>query len=410
MSLDTAPRIASAPPTDEELLERFRPVFDEIRRGAVERELTRTLPFGAIELLRQAGFGALRVPREHGGIGASLRQYALLLVELAAADSNIAQALRGHFGFVESRIQSTDAAQHAHWFPRIAEGLLFGNAQSERDNVRRGEQSTRLTRSGPGWVLDGTKYYTTGSIFADWLVVTAALPDGGLGTAFVNARAVGVERLDDWGGFGQRLTGSGTTRFEGVVLEDAHVETESIGVADSYQIAFFQLTLLAALAGVAQAALADVTAFVQKRRRHLQSAQYDTPGEDPAVQGVVGEIAGLAAVVRAAVLDAAGELDRLGIGRAPGERSTREELAAGDAAVFRIQATVIDLVLRAASRLFEVGGGSAVETAHALDRHWRNARAIGSHNPAVFRNQLVGDYLLNGVPPARVWAEFYGRE
>lgn len=56
----------------EALAARFRPIFARIAEGAVERERSRTLPFEPIQWLKQAGFGAVRVPVEFGGAGASL--------------------------------------------------------------------------------------------------------------------------------------------------------------------------------------------------------------------------------------------------------------------------------------------------------------------------------------------------
>ena len=47
---------------------------------------------------------AVRVPVARGGAGATLPQLFRLLTELAAADSNIPQALRGHFALVEDRL------------------------------------------------------------------------------------------------------------------------------------------------------------------------------------------------------------------------------------------------------------------------------------------------------------------
>ncbi|MCV6288468.1 hypothetical protein OFL26_26500, partial [Pseudomonas aeruginosa] len=55
---------------DYELLaQRFRPIFARIAEGAVERERQRELPHEAIAWLKQAGFGAVRVPRDHVGAG-----------------------------------------------------------------------------------------------------------------------------------------------------------------------------------------------------------------------------------------------------------------------------------------------------------------------------------------------------
>ena len=96
------------------LAERFRPVFQRIAEGAVEREQTRALPYEPIQWLKQAGFGAVRVPVEYGGGGASLPQLFELLIELAEADSNVPQALRGHFAFAEDRLNAAPEIGRAH--------------------------------------------------------------------------------------------------------------------------------------------------------------------------------------------------------------------------------------------------------------------------------------------------------
>ena len=44
------------------LAARFRPIFQRIADGAVQRELSRTLPYEPIQWLKEAGFGAVRVP------------------------------------------------------------------------------------------------------------------------------------------------------------------------------------------------------------------------------------------------------------------------------------------------------------------------------------------------------------
>lgn len=112
----------------EQLANRFRPIFARIAEGAVERERTRTLPREPIEWLKKAGFGAVRVPVEAGGAGASLPQLVQLLIELAEADSNIPQALRGHFAFVEDRLNAPAGPARDVWFKRFVNGELVGNA------------------------------------------------------------------------------------------------------------------------------------------------------------------------------------------------------------------------------------------------------------------------------------------
>jgi alkylation response protein AidB-like acyl-CoA dehydrogenase len=53
-------------PADEDLGARFRPLFQRIAGEAVRREQQRELPFEAVQWLREAGFGAIRVPKAYG--------------------------------------------------------------------------------------------------------------------------------------------------------------------------------------------------------------------------------------------------------------------------------------------------------------------------------------------------------
>lgn len=191
----------------ESLANRFRPIFREISAGNVEREKARALPYEPIEWLKEAGFGAVRVPTEYGGAGASIGQLFQLLIELAEADSNIPQALRAHFAFVEDRLNAPPGADRDTWFARFVAGDLVGNGWTEVGAVKIGDVITKVSAQGDGFVLNGTKFYSTGSIFADWIDVYAQRADNGADViAVVNARHAGVRHSDDWDGFGQRTT------------------------------------------------------------------------------------------------------------------------------------------------------------------------------------------------------------
>ena len=64
---------------------------------------------------------------------------------------------------------------------------------------------------------------------------------------------------------------------------------------------------------------------------------------------------------------------------------------------------MIDLVLQAATIAFDALGASAVKRDAGLDRHWRNARTLASHNPRIYKDRIVGDYAVNGTPPPAQW-------
>ncbi len=391
-----------AAPLYEELASRFRPIFERIAQGAIRREKERELPFEAVGWLRDAGFGALRVPLAHGGTGATLPQLFGLLAELAEADSNLSQILRAHFAFVESRLVNPDAATRDFWFPRIVKGELFGAAMSERGENTGGK--TTLSREGEQWVLQGEKYYCTGAIFSDWIAASAIEGDDRVSIAFP-ADLPGVIREDNWDGFGQRLTGSGATKFNSVPIAGEHIIrrfSDGDENFDSYIKAFYQLVLLSTLAGIARAALRDCTAFVQGRTRAFGVPGTSSPRTDPLVQRVIGRVSSLSFAADSIVDGAASALERLYQDRLTSQATSSQHVAA-EIKAFQAQQIVINLVLEATTLLFEVGGASATSEARAFDRHWRNARTVASHNPAIYRERAIGDYLLNGTIPDAAW-------
>jgi alkylation response protein AidB-like acyl-CoA dehydrogenase len=388
--------------SDRDLEARYRPIFQRIAKDAVRREQQRELPFEPVQWLGETGFGALRVPKAYGGAGATIPQLFRLLVELAEADSNIPQILRAHFAFVEGRLTSRDQVARGTWLKRIAAGALVGAAMAERTAAT--ENTVTLVRADDHWILDGQKYYCTGTLYADWVAAAAVDGDDHV-SVVVPATAPGVTREDDWDGFGQRLTGSGTTRFEQVRIEDEHVirrlpmkEYRS----ESYLTAFYQLFHLAALAGIARAVLRDGTAFVQGRTRAFGVHGTSSPRNDPLVQRVVGRLASLSFAATTLVDSVAAAIEETY--QAALEDEADEALySATDIKAFQAQQIAINLVLEATSLLFEVGGASATSETRSLDRYWRNARTLASHNPAIYRERAIGDYYLNGTAPREAW-------
>ncbi len=394
----------SAPPSYDELARRFRPIFARIAEDAVRREQMRQLPFEAVGWLREAGFGAMRIPRSYGGLGATLPQLFRLLIELGEADSNVSHLFRGHFAFLEGRLNAPEKSTHDFWFPKVVAGTLIGYAMAERTESTGG--TATLSRDGDGWVVDGTKYYSTGTIYADWIVASVLDGEERVSVA-VPVGAPGVTRFDDWDGFGQRLTGSGTTKFDRVRIPEENI-IRRFSAADlstqSYQKAFLQLVLLATLAGIGRAVLRDGIAFVQPRTRAFGIPGKSSPRGDPLVQRVIGRIASLSFAAETLVDGTAQALEALCQAARTG---TADEalFVATEIKAFQAQQIVIDQVLEAATLLFEVGGASATSESRRLDRHWRNARTAASHNPAIHRERAIGDYYLNGAIPDAAWRE-----
>ncbi|WP_050469082.1 acyl-CoA dehydrogenase family protein [Herbaspirillum chlorophenolicum] len=388
----------SANASAQALHQRFSDLFALIAQDSIARETERRLPFAEVRQLKEAGFSSLRVPVEHGGAGVSLEDYFYLLIRLGEAESNLPQILRVNAGFTELLLERKDDADTRRWLDVIGSGKTFGAAASER-NAATGN-SVLLEKDANGhWRLNGEKYYSTGTLYADWVLVRAHDHESDF-NVLVPADAPGVERVDDWDGFGQRLTGSGTTRFHNVPVDDAQV-------LDRYHVSqprrntiitsFYQTFHLAALSGIARAVLRDAVAFTQPRTRTFGVPGNSSPRENPLVHRVVGRLASLAWSAEQLTLAVAREQDALHAARRAGTVTT-EDYNALDIKTFEAQQIVIGQVLEATTLLFEVGGASATSETRRLDRHWRNARTLASHNPAIQREAAIGNYHLNGRP------------
>ncbi|WP_143109938.1 acyl-CoA dehydrogenase family protein [Agromyces sp. CF514] len=370
----------------------------------MSHELDGTRPFAETRALAEAGFGALRVPVEEGGAGLSVAEFFEVLVDLAAADPNQPQLWRNHIAFVEDRLAGGSGRDHA-WLARIADGAVIGGAWSETGTTSiLGD--TRLERVDGRLLLNGTKYYSTGSIYADHVGVLALAEDGELRIALVDARSEGLELVDDWTGFGQRATGSGTTRLRDVAVdEDAVLEFTDRFIS---QEAVYQLVLVAALAGVARAARADAVESVRARARSYPHALAERPREDAQVQQVVGRIAALAGLAEASVARGARALDAVvaavGSDRdEPADEHVQDAARAAAVAVYEAQVAVAEAALQASTLLFDALGSSGVQRSAALDRHWRNARTLTSHNPRIYKERVLGDFYLNDADPLSIY-------
>jgi alkylation response protein AidB-like acyl-CoA dehydrogenase len=417
--------------TYRDLAGRFAAAFEDVARGEPAREAGRHLPFAALEQLRSAGLGAVTVPAHAGGDGAGQEDVLRLLMDLAAVDANTAHLLRSHFSFVEHVLAQPDPALRATWLGRVVGGELAGSALSEARGPALGEVDTTVSRDDAGQLrISGRKYYTTGSIFATWTLATARLDDGvpapggrrggsrrgqapedpaRLGLAVVRVRQPRTLVKDDWDGFGQRLTGTGTVEFSGAGVEDLMV----LPPADGHVPLHHEATLMALLAGVGRAALRDGIDQTRRRRRSPNTAGGLSPREDDQLLGIIGELSAQQATAEELVRAAGRDLDealalapggRAGVGNGAGgegddDGAATEALQRAALTAHRAHVMVPGLVLDTCTRIFDTLGASATSTELQLDRHWRNARTLASHDPAVFMARMVGDWEVNGTAP-----------
>ncbi|ART68793.1 acyl-CoA dehydrogenase [Mycobacterium dioxanotrophicus] len=401
-TLENPTRILPGTPAWTELLAK-------VAAGAKDRDLNDENPFDQVAALKRAGFGTLRLPESLGGSGLTVPQLFSAVIDVAQADPIVAHIFRTHFWFTEERLRTVDDPASQRWLAKVADGKIFGNAFSEKGSLAVGSLvfNTRLLPGQDGgYLLTGEKYYSTGTLFSDYLTVTATTDHDSVANVVIPADRDGVRIVDDWDGFGQRRTGTGTTSFDDVavaadeVLSDTQYDAEP---APTVQYASLQLFIHAVVAGILANVVDDGVALLRSRERNFSHALTEQPTDDPLLQRQLGVLASTAYVARAAVLDAAAAIGAATDSEVDGVPDARLAEEA-QLKVAKVKVHLDDVAPEAATRLLELGGASAASRQRNLDRHWRNIRTITLHNPVVYKARVIGQNLLHGTPvPANAY-------
>src|ERR1700691_1162125 len=184
----------------------FADLVSRLSSQAPRRDTERLLFTDLRPELRESKIGAIRLPRADGS-RLRLTEFFRFILDLAIADSNLAHSLRNHYVAVENAILDPTPSS-----PRLLalaeEGLLFGGAAQERTGSSGSEPpETKVEQVGEDeYIVSCRRYYSTGSMYADRLILPVTLGDVPR-TVLIESGRPGVELPDDWDGFGQRLTG-----------------------------------------------------------------------------------------------------------------------------------------------------------------------------------------------------------
>jgi len=370
--------------------------------GAAERDATRTLPHEQMRLLRKTGLLACRNDSASGGADASFPELAEIMLHLATGDPNVAQSIQPHFFLIEQLRLDGTPAQRAKAFVDVANGAIIANAFAERGNKLVGEIKTTLTRDVNAYRLNGTKFFSTGSLFADYLYAPAIMEDGTQVISIFPRQRVGVEVLDDWDGMGQRTTASGTTILKDVVIaSDEIIFLSRLKQRRTYLGASAQLLHTAIDVGIAKAALADAIAY-GPRARPVPDSGVQSAKDDPYILHVIGEMTVILHSAEAMLLRAADILDRAAraqLANGVDSPSLDRLLAESSISVAEAKASANGACLQICEMMFRVGGASMTLRSHNFDRHWRNARTHTTHDPVAYKYKAIGNFYLNGRYP-----------
>ena len=382
---------------DEQALRIAQQLAALLKAGSGDRDRERRLPHAELDLFSASGLWGISVPKAFGGAGVSNVTLAKVIRLISEADGSLGQIPQNHFYALQVLRVNGSPEQKKRLYTEALAGLRFGNALAELGTKTAHDRTTRLSRDGAGYRITGRKFYSTGALYAQRIPTSVIDEDGVQQLAFVPANSQGLTVIDDWSGFGQRTTGSGSVVFENVYVEAADVVP--------FQSAFERPTTVGPLAqilhaaidtGIARAAFEDALHFVRTRTRPWIDSGIEKAVDDPLTLSSFGKLS-VRLYAAEALLDRAAEF--LDIAQAD---SNAETVAAASIAVAEARAISTEISLAAGSTLFELAGSQATLAEHGLDRHWRNARVHTLHDPVRWKYHAIGNYYLNEQhPPLR---------
>ena len=382
--------------TEQQALAVARELAEHFASTASDRDSERQLPFAEMDILAQSGLLAITVPEEYGGLDVSNATLAEITAILAQADGSIGQIPQNHFYILEALRVDGSEDQKRYFFGRALAGDRFGNALSERGTKTVGHYNTRITRDGPGYRINGRKFYSTGVLFADWVTVFALDENDKLVMAFVPKGTEGIEIIDDWDGFGQRTTGSGTTVLNNVYVNADHVVLHHKGFERSTTIGSVGQIIHAGVdLGIARAAFAETLDFVKTKSRPWMDSGVEHASDDPLTIARIGQIAIRLEAATATIERAGRKVDAAQV------ETTEKRVVEATLAVAAAKVLTTEIAIEATNTLFELAGTASVKLDLNLDRHWRNARTHTLHDPVRWKYHVVGNYHLNGVIPPK---------
>lgn len=372
----------------------------DVAGGASKRDRERIFPIAELDAFSQSGLWSINVPKAFGGPEVSYATLVKVVQILSAADPSLSQISQNHLGVVAAIRTVSDEAQQKLLFGEVLKGLRFGNAFSEFGTKRAVDFDTKFTDAGDHVVVTGRKFYSTGALLAHYVPIVAVDDQGRAWYAIADRNAEGLTVIDDWSGFGQRTTASGTVILDNVKVPKTHLVPGYKGydkpTADG---AIFQIIQVGVDIGIAEAAINDTLEFVRTRSRPWVDSGLDKASDDPYSIQAVGRLS-LRLHAAEALQEKAGLAVDVAVAAPSAETVAKAQIAVAEAKILSTE-----IAIEATNVLFELAGTRSTLADHNFDRHWRNARVHTLHDPVRWKYAIVGNYVLNGVnPPLHAWS------
>jgi alkylation response protein AidB-like acyl-CoA dehydrogenase len=334
-----------------------------IAPAAAENDRLARFPTELVKGLGELGLLAVNVPAEYGGSEAGPVSAALALAEIAAADCAVAVTMGVTNMVAETIWRFGTEAQRRRHLPRLASGEAVAGAfalSEAQAGSYAAAMTTRATRRGDRWVIDGAKQWITSGDVAGVMVVWAKTDPaaGSKGvTAFVvegGTPGLSVGRHEEK--MGIRASSTVSLAFDGCEVPD---EARLGDVGEGFRIALTALD--GGRIGIGAQATGTIRAALEASVRYAKDRwSFGVPiAEHQAIRFMLADMAvehdtARLLTLRAAALKEAG----LPFGR----EASMAKLWGSEAAQ------------RAVTRAVQIHGGYGYTDAFPVERYFRDAR------------------------------------
>ena len=221
---------------DPEVFDQF---IDQLKRYVRERLIpaeadviaSDRIPDDILNEMREMGLFGITIPEEYGGAGMNISQYIETVKQLSYAAPAYRSTMSINVGMTGSAIRKFGTPeQKAHWLPRIASGEIacFGLTEPGSGSDSAAMQ-TMASRSGNGYVLNGTKRYITNSPHAKvGLIMARTSREALTKNAHVSAFIVNMDAPGISIGSPDKKMGQAGAHIADVIMEDVHIDADAL--------------------------------------------------------------------------------------------------------------------------------------------------------------------------------------
>ncbi len=358
----------------------------EIKPHVMEWDEAQAFPLDTVRRLGQLGYMGSIFPEELGGAGLGYIEYATIIEELCRVDGSVGLIVAAHTSLCANHIYKAGSEeQRRRYVPRLASGEWIGCWSLTEPEAGSDAAGTRTTahRDDSGWVLNGSKTFTTNAHYADVCVAMAVTDrtraQHGISAFIIEKGAPGFRLGKKENKLGMRASATGEVIFEDCRLPAGQLlGQEGEGFVDSLRILDGGRISIAALAvGMAQGAYEAALHYSQVRK------QFGRPiSEFQAIQHKLADMATSIEAARLLVMRAAWLMDH-------GRRVTRESSMA--------KLFASEMAVRVADEALQIHGGYGFIKDYPVEKFYRDVKlaTIGEGTSEIQRLVIARQLLKN---------------